>query len=274
MNPQESRQFTELVRRLRDERGLTVLLIEHDMKVVMGVSERVTVLDYGDEDRRGPARRDPARPARHRGLPRQGRPSRAARRRRRERAGSRARHGPRGRRARGAGGQRPPRLLRQHRRASRASRSPCTPGEIVSLIGSNGAGKSTTLRTISGLLRAEAGHDHASRARRSSGRPGHEIVRLGIAQSPEGRKIFGRMTVRENLELGAFQRNDRDGIESDMERVFDLFPRLRERQQQRAGTHVRRRAADARHRPRADGPPAPAAARRAVAGPGARCSST
>jgi branched-chain amino acid transport system ATP-binding protein len=108
-------------------------------------------------------------------------------------------------------------------------------GEIVSLIGSNGAGKSTTLRTISGLIAPRKG-TITFEGKQIQGRPGHDVVRLGIAQSPEGRKIFGRMSVTENLELGAFQRNDRDGIKSDMERVFDLFPRLRERQQQRAGT--------------------------------------
>jgi len=108
-------------------------------------------------------------------------------------------------------------------------------GEIVSLIGSNGAGKSTTLRTISGLIAPRKGTIRFQ-GEEIQGKPGHDVVRRGIAQSPEGRKIFGRMSVAENLELGAFQRNDRDGIKTDMERVFDLFPRLRERQQQRAGT--------------------------------------
>jgi branched-chain amino acid transport system ATP-binding protein len=108
-------------------------------------------------------------------------------------------------------------------------------GEIVSLIGSNGAGKSTTLRTISGLLSPRKGKVRFE-GQEIQGRPGHEVVRLGIAQSPEGRKIFGRMSVEENLELGAFQRNDRDGIRQDMERVLETFPRLRERLAQRAGT--------------------------------------
>ena len=108
-------------------------------------------------------------------------------------------------------------------------------GEIVTLIGSNGAGKSTTLRTISGLLNPRQGSitldgqpiDHM---------PAHEITRLGISQSPEGRKIFARLTVEENLELGAFARSDKPGIRQDMNRVMELFPRLRERLHQRGGT--------------------------------------
>ncbi len=108
-------------------------------------------------------------------------------------------------------------------------------GEIVTLIGSNGAGKSTTLRAISGLNAPRHGTITFD-GRSIGGRPGHEIVKLGIAQSPEGRKIFGRMTVQENLELGAFQRTDKAGIRDDVARVFDLFPRLKERISQRAGT--------------------------------------
>ncbi len=108
-------------------------------------------------------------------------------------------------------------------------------GEIVSLIGSNGAGKSTTLRTISGLLSPRKGKIRFE-GKEIQGRPGHEVVQLGIAQSPEGRKIFGRMSVHENLELGAFQRHDREAIAADMERVLTLFPRLQERLTQRAGT--------------------------------------
>jgi branched-chain amino acid transport system ATP-binding protein len=108
-------------------------------------------------------------------------------------------------------------------------------GEIVTLIGSNGAGKSTTLRTISGLLKPRSG-EISFKGERIDGRPGHEIVGLGICHSPEGRRIFPRMTVRENLELGAFLRDDKAAINADMERVLDLFPRLRERIEQRSGT--------------------------------------
>jgi branched-chain amino acid transport system ATP-binding protein len=108
-------------------------------------------------------------------------------------------------------------------------------GECVTLIGSNGAGKSTTLRSISGLTPPREG------AIRLAGDPiehlpPQEIVRLGVCQSPEGRHCFQRMSVRENLELGAFLRRDSQGIEADLKRVFELFPRLDERQSQKAGT--------------------------------------
>ena len=108
-------------------------------------------------------------------------------------------------------------------------------GEIVTLIGSNGAGKSTTLRTISGLLRPVSG-EVIYQGRTINGIPGHEVVKLGICQSPEGRKIFHRMTVSENLDLGAYTRKDTAKIAEDRERVLDLFPRLRERITQKAGT--------------------------------------
>jgi branched-chain amino acid transport system ATP-binding protein len=108
-------------------------------------------------------------------------------------------------------------------------------GEIVTLIGSNGAGKSTTLRTISGLLKPRQGQITLRNAR-IDGRPPHEIVSLGVSQSPEGRRVFARMTVHENLEMGAFSRQDRTAIAADFERAYDLFPRLRERSAQRAGT--------------------------------------
>ena len=107
--------------------------------------------------------------------------------------------------------------------------------EIVTLIGANGAGKSTTLRAINGLNRARQGTirfqgDDITTA------PPHAIVKNGIAQSPEGRRLFPRMTVAENLEMGAFQRVDKEHFQADMERVFELFPRLFERRMQKAGT--------------------------------------
>jgi branched-chain amino acid transport system ATP-binding protein len=108
-------------------------------------------------------------------------------------------------------------------------------GEIVTLIGSNGAGKSTTLRTISGLLRPREGSIELAGNRIDSKRP-HEVVELGVSQSPEGRRVFPRMSVAENLEMGAFLRRDKAGISADFERVFELFPRLKERRSQRAGT--------------------------------------
>jgi branched-chain amino acid transport system ATP-binding protein len=108
-------------------------------------------------------------------------------------------------------------------------------GEVVTLIGANGAGKSTTLRTINGLNRPRKG-SITFQGRNITSTPAHEIVKRGIAQSPEGRRLFPRMTVVENLEMGAFQRTDRSGLKEDMDRVFHLFPRLAERRNQKAGT--------------------------------------
>ena len=108
-------------------------------------------------------------------------------------------------------------------------------GEIVTLIGANGAGKSTTLRTISGLLAPKAGTITFLGAD-ITGKKAHEIVKDGISQVPEGRRVFAEMTVLENLELGAFTRTDKAGIASDLEMVFARFPRLKERRAQLAGT--------------------------------------
>jgi branched-chain amino acid transport system ATP-binding protein len=108
-------------------------------------------------------------------------------------------------------------------------------GECVTLIGSNGAGKSTTLRSISGLTPPRSGSIRFD-GREISQLPPQEIVGLGVCQSPEGRKCFQRMTVKENLELGAYLRRDHAGIAEDLERVYDLFPRLKEREIQKAGT--------------------------------------
>ncbi|GAB4415426.1 MAG: ABC transporter ATP-binding protein [Anaerolineales bacterium] len=108
-------------------------------------------------------------------------------------------------------------------------------GEIVTLIGANGAGKTTTLRTISGLIKPRQGsvvlqgEDIAKYA-------AHDLVFKGISMVPEGRGIFAKMTVRENLELGAYSRNDKDGIQKDLEWVFEILPRLKERERQIAGT--------------------------------------
>ena len=108
-------------------------------------------------------------------------------------------------------------------------------GEIVTLIGSNGAGKSTTLRSINGLNHPREGTITFA-GKDITDTPAHEIVKMGISQSPEGRRVFSRMSVLENLEMGAFQRTDRANFQEDMDRVFDLFPRLAERKQQHAGT--------------------------------------
>jgi len=108
-------------------------------------------------------------------------------------------------------------------------------GEVVALLGANGAGKTTTLRSINGLNRPRRGTITFA-GQNITTIPAHGIVKLGISQSPEGRKLFPRMTVVENLEMGAFQRSDRAAIKEDMEGVFTLFPRLAERRTQKAGT--------------------------------------
>jgi len=108
-------------------------------------------------------------------------------------------------------------------------------GEIVALIGANGAGKSTTLRTVSGLIRPRQGEIWFE-GRRIDRVPPHQIVTLGVSQAPEGRKIFGRLTVMENLRLGAYQRRSALEIAEDLDRVLALFPRLRERTRQDGGT--------------------------------------
>ncbi|MFV0635657.1 ABC transporter ATP-binding protein [Mitsuokella sp.] len=108
-------------------------------------------------------------------------------------------------------------------------------GEIVTLIGANGAGKSTTLRTISGLLKPKNG-GITFQGENIAGVRAHEIVKKGISQVPEGRRVFAEMTVMENLDLGAFVRKDKEGIRQDLKKVFELFPRLEERKNQSAGT--------------------------------------
>jgi branched-chain amino acid transport system ATP-binding protein len=108
-------------------------------------------------------------------------------------------------------------------------------GEIVTLIGANGAGKSTTLNTICGILQPRSGTVTFD-GEPLTGVPPHEIVMRGISQSPEGRRVFGRLNTTENLEMGAYARTDKEGIRRDMERVFTLFPRLKERARQVAGT--------------------------------------
>jgi branched-chain amino acid transport system ATP-binding protein len=108
-------------------------------------------------------------------------------------------------------------------------------GQVVTLVGTNGAGKTTTLRTISGLLRPESG-EIWFQGERIDAVPAHEVLTRGLAHAPEGRRIFPRLTVEDNLRLGAFARRDKAGVAKDLERVFDLFEILRERRSQPAGT--------------------------------------
>jgi branched-chain amino acid transport system ATP-binding protein len=108
-------------------------------------------------------------------------------------------------------------------------------GEILTLIGANGAGKTSTLRSITGLLRPKRGEIHFA-GQRIDGVPAHQLVGRGLAMSPEGRRIFARMTVLENLEMGSYLRKDKAQVKTDLEWVFSLFPRVKERLEQRAGT--------------------------------------
>lgn len=108
-------------------------------------------------------------------------------------------------------------------------------GEVVTLIGANGAGKTTTLRTITGLLTPKNGSVKFEEKEISS-TASHKLVAMGMAMSPEGRGVFANLTVRENLEMGAYLRNDKKGIADDMQKGFAMFPRLKEREQQKAGT--------------------------------------
>jgi len=109
------------------------------------------------------------------------------------------------------------------------------PGSIVTLIGANGAGKSTTLRAISGILRPSKGNVRFLE-KELVGKPAHELVQQGMSHCPEGRRVFRSLTVKENLELGAYIRKDKDGVRNDLEQVYELFPRLKERLKQHAGT--------------------------------------
>ena len=206
MNPQETVEFIAFVQKLRSEQKLTVLMIEHDMKVVMGVSDRVTVLDYGDEDRRGDAA------ARCSSDPRVieaylGKAAAEAMGRRHERCRRRARAGGRAGKVLEVEGID---AFYGSIQALRGVSLEVREGEIVTLIGANGAGKSTTLRAINGIVHPRRGRIRFEGEDITREGP-HDIVRRGISQSPEGRRLFPRMTVTENLEMGAFQRRDKAG---------------------------------------------------------------
>ena len=139
-------------------------------------------------------------------------------------------------------------------------------GEIVSLIGANGAGKTTILRTISNLNRATSGEVMLDKSDLRKVDP-NRIISMGLAHVPEGRHVFSRMTVLENLKMGAYSLKDKARVDANVEMVFKSFPRLRERGQAGGGHAFRRRAADAGHRPRADDEPQDPLDGRAVDGP-------
>ena len=214
MNPEETDRAVEMVRAIRD-RGITVLLVEHDMRAVMRISDRGAGAQLRPQDRGGGARRHPARRSRDRSLSR-------------------------------TPGRRAGRLMSYFRadnlyvnydqvRAISGVSVALDEGDIVALIGANGAGKTTTLRAIAGLAPLAAGEIELDGQRLDGMRP-HAIVALGVAMVPEGRRVFPFLSVVDNLLMGAFLRRDRAAIGADMERVFERFPRLRERRTQTAGT--------------------------------------
>ena len=237
MNPNETAEMTGLIRRLRDDLGITILLIEHEMRVVMGISDRITVLDYGERIAEGTAseiQQDARVIEAYLGRAATPKPADA---------------GPVV-----AGGPAPPPppppgeltamvLLEVNDlhvyygsiHAIKGVTLIVNQGEIVTLIGANGAGKTTTLNTICGLLKPRQGFVRFDGNDLASVGP-HHMVGRGIVQVPEGRRVFARLTVEENLRMGAFTVNDKAQVAAGIDRAYTMFPRLKERAQQLAGT--------------------------------------
>jgi branched-chain amino acid transport system ATP-binding protein len=226
MNPRETKELTELIGKLRDERGFTIVLIEHDMQVVKGVSDRVAVLDHGKkiaEGSYGDVARDERVIEAYLGTttvsesvrPEQtGLAPRSDGRVILELKGVNAHYGP-------------VQVLRDVNIEIKE-------GEIACLLGGNASGKTTTLKTILGYLKPTSGKVVLD-GETISGQATQTLVEKGVSMVPENRRLFHRMTVRENLELGSYLRKDK-AIAEDLERILDLFPRVKERLSQRAGT--------------------------------------
>jgi branched-chain amino acid transport system ATP-binding protein len=252
MNTTEKVTLRELIDRIRRD-GRTILLIEHDVKLVMGLCDRVTVLDYGKQIAEGTPGRGAAQREGDRGLSR----------RRPRGALGRRRHGRLQR-------ERSPRVdkLRVAYGGIQAVKGvsfEVREGELVSLIGANGAGKTTTLKAITGTQPA-AGGDIRFMGRSTRGQGPWLLVEQGLVMVPEGRGVFSRMTITENLQMGAFVRNDVKEIAADIDKVFAIFPAPEGAPQPARRHDERRRAADARDGTGADGAAQGAAARRAVDG--------
>ena len=220
MNPTESAELTGLIGTLRDEWGFAIVVIEHDMEVVREVSDRVVVLDHGTKIAEGDYADVSNDPQGDRGLPRPGGRSTMS-------ADQPA-----------ATPLMEMRSVNAHYGAVHALRDvnlSIYEGEMVCLLGGNASGKSTTLKTLLGMLKPTSG-EVVLDGEVVNDKPISYRVARGVTMVPENRRLFKRLSVRENLELGAYLRSDTDQIAADMERVFELFPRVKERINQKSGT--------------------------------------
>ncbi len=226
-NPVEKRELADLIRKINEVDGISVLLIEHDMKLVMSVAHRLVVLTSASRSPRArPSRSSATRPW---WPPTSAPPTTTSRRR----------HRPSRRPVRPPGVSHEPARGRRHRGAVRRHPRPQgrlvrgNEGEVVALLGANGAGKTTTQKTVSGMMRPALGEIRFD-GDRIDGLPAHHLIHRGICHVPEGRRVFPRMTVAENLDMGAFRFKRADP--ETLARVYELFPRLKERIAQNAGT--------------------------------------